>query len=156
MTKSWRLLTPGQILTSDSIECYLDKNTEWIQNIQWPLYLHINDILGSSNILIDSHRFSIINKYICIYFKQIYWVRIHRILTWDISNLPGQQAELLRNFKAITPQFQKMIRVLVTVSVLVLDKFEPLLGSLLLVTDFVTLLTVWQVLLHFQFRFQRE
>ena len=86
VTKSWRLLTPGQILTSDSIECYLDKITEWIQNIQWSLYLHINDILGSSNSLIDDHRFRIINKYICIYKRQIYWVRI---LTWDISNLLG-------------------------------------------------------------------
>ena len=48
--------------------------------------------------------------------------------------------KLLHNTLVITPKFQKTIRVLVTVFVLVWDKSELLLGSLLLVTDFVTLL----------------
>ena len=50
--------------------------------------------------------------------------------------------KLLHNTSVITPKFQKTIRVLVTVFVLVWDKSELLLGSLLLVTDFVTLLMV--------------
>ena len=64
--------------------------------------------------------------------------------------------KLLHNILVITPKFQKTIRVLVTVFVLVLEKSELLLGSLLLVTDFVTLLMVWQVRQRFQFRFQKE